>query len=283
MKELLLYMMLTTSAASCAKPNHNENLTLPAAVQKDVPYGTHPKQKLDIYLPAGRNSRHTKLMILIHGGGWSGGDKVDFNAHIMSLQKTLTDYAFATINYRLMSFTENKFPTQENDVQAAVQFLLNNKEHYQITDRVVLLGASAGAHLALLQAYKHSEMTRPEAVVSFFGPTDLIDMFNNPGLADVPYLLKIATGADPLQKAGAYKDSSPINYVTAQSSPTLLLHGGRDNLVPYRQSVLLKEKLETLNVPQQLVYYPNEAHGWIGNNMADSYSKIVAFLKKHVP
>ncbi|WP_315821076.1 alpha/beta hydrolase [Paraflavitalea speifideaquila] len=81
---------------------------------------------MDLYLPTNGNSSSTKLMILIHGGAWADGDKADFDEYITELQRRLPDYAFANINYRLYSSTgQNKFPAQEEDVKAAVGFLLN--------------------------------------------------------------------------------------------------------------------------------------------------------------
>src|SRR6218665_1017571 len=89
---------------------------LAASTQLNVAYGSDAAQKADIYLPANRSITSTKVMIMIHGGAWSGGDKTDFSQFVDTLKHRLPDYAIVNINYRLASGSNNLFPTQENDV-----------------------------------------------------------------------------------------------------------------------------------------------------------------------
>jgi acetyl esterase/lipase len=258
-------------------------LTLPSAVMLNVAYGTDPKQVMDIYLPAGRSSQSTRVMFLIHGGSWSGGDKNGFKAYIDSMKHRLTDYAFVNLNYRLVNSTQNKFPTQENDVKAAIAFVMNKTTDYHVSQNVVLLGASAGAHLALLQAYKYTDPVKVKAVVSFFGPSDFNYMYDNPVFPQVPQLLELLLGGSPVNNEAAYFQSSPINYVTAESCPTLIFQGGKDPLVHPKQSELLEEKLQKEGVVNKLVVYPNEGHGWKGSSLGDSFNKITTFLEENIP
>jgi acetyl esterase/lipase len=249
-----------------------------------VAYGSDPKQKMDIYLPANRSTEKTKLLIVIHGGAWNGGDKRDLTPYITELQKRLPDYAFANINYRLFNLNTgiNKFPVQENDVEAAIKFLTDKATEYKISEQTVLLGASAGGHLALLQGYKIARPEKIKAIISFFGPSDLIELYNHPRNPGIPFLLNALTGTTPSQNKAVYLQASPIHFVTAQSPPTLLLQGGRDMLVPENQPVLLRNKLKDLGVVHQYVYYPNEGHGWRGDNLLDSLDKVAAFLQKNL-
>ncbi len=114
------------------------------------------------------NGGSTKLMILIHGGAWADGDKADFDIYITELKRRLPDYAFANINYRLYTSNgQNKFPAQEEDVKAAVTFLMNKSGDYKYSKNFILLGASAGGHLALLQGYKYANLVNPKAIISF--------------------------------------------------------------------------------------------------------------------
>ena len=259
------------------------NNTLPETIH-NVAYGTDSKQKMDIYLPANRNTENTKLLIVIHGGGWNGGDKSELAPYISELQKRLPDYAFANINYRLFNLNSgtNKFPTQENDVKGAIEFLANKSGDYKISQTIALLGASAGGHLALLQGYKNASTEQVKAIISFFGPTDLTELYSHPSNPGVPFLLNAITGTTPTQNQDLYKQSSPINFVTAISPPTLLLQGGQDLFVPEAQSVHLKNKLQSLGVAHQYVFYPNEGHGWRGKNLSDSLDKIADFLRQHI-
>lgn len=273
-----LLLTLTLTFDSYRKPLPTN--IIPEETLNNVAYGTDPKQKMDVYLPANRNSDSTKLVIVIHGGGWNRGDKAELAPYISELQKRLPGYAFANINYRLFNFNSgsNKFPAQENDVKAAIEFLKTKSAEYKISPNIILLGASAGAHLALLQGYKNSDHGNVKAIISFFGPSDLTELYNNPGNPGIPLLLNALTGTNPSENKTLYQQSSPIYFVTAQSPPTLLLQGGRDVLVPENQSVLLKNKLQNLGVAHQYIYYPNEGHGWRGDNLLDSLDKIAAFL-----
>lgn len=255
---------------------------LPAETLTNVAYGEDPKQQMDIYLPEGRDTVSTKLMILLHGGGWTRGDKSEFNPYITALMERLPGYAFANINYRLFDGGLHKFPDQENDTKAAVEFLVSKSSEYGFSKNIVLVGASAGAHLALLQGYKNMGNNRPKAIVSFFGPTDLEHLYRNPGYAAVPFLLGSITGSTPDKNPEVYKSSSPIEYVDSQSPPTLLLHGGADNLVPAEQARLLNNKLKKLGVKHDLIIYPEAGHGWRGRNLEDSFNKIRAFLDANV-
>jgi len=246
----------------------------------NVSYGTNSQQKMDVYLPATRSTTTTKVMIMIHGGAWNSGDKTDFNEYVDSLKKREPTYAIFNINYRLANVSD-LFPAQELDVRAAVDFIYNKRQEYKISDKFVLVGASAGAHLALLQGYKYSTPVKPKAIIDFFGPTDLVDMYNNPPNALVQPLLVAVTGVTPTANT-LYTQSSPINFISSQSPPTMILHGGTDIVVAPSQSVLLNTRLQTAGVIHQYFFYPTEGHGWVGANLSDSFNKIQAFLAANV-
>ena len=283
----LLSVVIVSSVffLSCKKDTSSGNTTPPPVAEKtelNVAYGTDAAQKMDIYLPAGRSTATTKVIILIHGGGWTQGDKADFTTYVDTLKKRIPGYAIFNINYRLATCSANFFPTQENDVKAAIEFIYGKRNEYLISDKFVLLGASAGGHLSLLHAYKYNTPVKIKAVVDFFGPTDLVDMYNNPPNPLIPILLLQVTGGIPSTVPIMYQQSGPINYVTAQSPPTIILHGGVDVVVSYTQSVLLKNKLQSFGVVNQYVFYPTENHGWTGANLTDSFDKITAFLNTNV-
>ena len=257
--------------------------SVPALTLADVPYGPDPAQKMDIYLPAGRSTTETKVIILLHGGAWATGDKTDFSEYVDTLKRRIQDYAIFNVNYRLSTGISNLFPTQENDVKSAVEFIYSKRNEYKISDKYVLLGASAGAHLALLQGYKQNSPVKVKAIVDFFGPTDMVEVYNNPASSQVPSAtVALIVGATPGSNPTLYQQSSPINFVTAQSPPTIILQGGTDPLVSPSQSVALKTKLEAMGVAHQYVLYPTEGHGWYGSNLIDSFNKIYAFLATHV-
>ncbi|MFN2440637.1 MAG: prolyl oligopeptidase family serine peptidase, partial [Chitinophagaceae bacterium] len=98
------------------------------------------------------------------------------------------------------------------------------------------LGASAGAHLALLHAYKYSEPAKIQSVVSFFGPTDLISMYNSITNSYYQWAMQILVGGTPANNINAFTQSSPLFFANHKSCPTLLLHGAKDPIVPVSHS-----------------------------------------------
>ena len=279
MRKLSFLLFIILFILSCKKDEDEEQDL--SVTMINVSYGANAQQKMDVYLPANRNTSSTKVMIMIHGGGWNTGDKSDFDQYVDSLKKREPDYAIFNINYRLAN-PPDIFPAQEQDVKAAVEFIYNKRTEYGISDKFVLLGASAGAHLALLQGYKYTTPVKPKAIIDFFGPTDLVGMYNNPPNPLVQPLLNAVLGATPVTNNTIYTQSSPINFVSTQSPPTLILHGGTDFVVSPSQSGSLDTKLSASGVIYQYIFYPNEGHGWVGANLVDSFNKIEAFLATHV-
>ena len=278
MKKVTISLFIVIAImSSCNK----EPEGMKAVTMTNVLYGSSAQQNMDIYLPAERSTATTKVMILIHGGAWNSGDKADFTPYVDSMKRREPGYAIVNLNYRLAT-PPNLFPAQEQDVKAAIEFIYNKRTEYAISDKIVLIGASAGAHLALLQGYKYPTPVRPKAIIDLFGPTDLVDLYNNPPHPLVPALLAAAIGATPASNNTLYMQSSPVNFVSPQSPPTMILHGGADIVVPPAQSVLLKNKLTTAGVVNQYVFYPTEGHGWFNDTLADSFNKIQAFLAAHV-
>jgi dipeptidyl aminopeptidase/acylaminoacyl peptidase len=90
------------------------------------------------------------------------------------------------------------------------------------------------------------------------------------------------TGGTPATNNTLYTQSSPINFVSSQSPPTMILHGGIDIVVSPSQSVSLDTKMFISGVTHQYVFYHWEGHGWVGANLTDSFNKIQAFLAANV-
>lgn len=285
MRSILLAAAVSLLLFSCKKNVINDfpvPTGLPEKTELNVSYGSDAAQKMDIYLPGGRTTANTKVIIMIHGGGWTQGDKSELTAYVDTLKKRLPGYAIFNINYRLGTGSANFFPAQENDVKAAIDLIYSKRNEYVISDKYVLIGTSAGGHLCLLHAYKNTTPVKIKAVVDFFGPTDMADMYNNPPNPLVPLLMVQVTGGIPTSVPAIYSQATPLNYVTAQSPPTIILHGGVDIVVSYTQSVALKNKLASFGVVNQYVFYPTENHGWTGANLTDSFDKITAFINANV-
>ena len=166
-------------------------------------------------------------------------------------------------------------------MKAAVDFLVQKSTEYRISQKFVLLGASAGAHMALLQAYKYST-PKIKAVVDFFGPVDMVSLYNSANL-NTQFAMQILLSGTPVTNPSIYQQSSPINFIDAQDPPTIIFHGDMDVVVNVSQSTLLKNKLETLGIANQLTIYPGLEHDvWPPAIMNDSFDKIEKFIKANV-
>jgi len=282
----IAFILLNTSCSKSDTSNTPGSGSIAEKSMPDVAYGADVQQRMDIYLPANRSTATTKVLILVHGGAWITGDKSEFNAsYLDTIKKRLPDYAIFNLNYRLAAFpATNTFPTQELDIKAAVEFIYGNRASYLVGDKFVMMGASAGGHLSLLNAYKHTSVVKIKAVVDFFGPTDMTDMYNNPGSFTSESIKLLMDGATPTTNPTLYQQSSPITYATVASCPTIILQGGLDNLVnPTTQSLALSTKLTTAGAINQYVFYPNGIHGvWDAPTTTDAFNKIQAFLTTNV-
>jgi acetyl esterase/lipase len=283
----LIALSYFSTINSCNKGNkvgETKDSAVAKLDMKNVSYGSDTAQKLDVYLPAARNTTNTKVILFIHGGSWVGGDKSEFNDAIAAIHSKLPDYAIYNMNYRLLNNSASGLTDQMNDVKSALNFIDSHAEEYKINSNTIcLIGASAGAHLALLEAYKNNNEGKIKAVVDLFGPTDLKDLYSNhPVPQQVRYVLTSLLGKSLASGANIYQQASPVNFVSAQTVPTCIFHGTNDIIVPIAQSNALKAKLLANNVKVEMTSYASEGHGWFGKNLSDTYSKTVQFIKENV-
>ena len=277
-----LFFCFAITLLACKK---DSNTTATTATQiMDVAFGADPAQKMDVYLPADRTATSTPALVIIHGGGWVSGDKADMNAYILELRNRLPNYAFFNINYRLATITGfNLWPTAINDVNAAINFIQSKSAEYKFdANKLGLIGASAGAHLALLSGYQTNTGNRIKAIVDLFGPTDMFDLYNRPTDPNAPIFLNLFLLGTPTTNTAFYRSASPLYSVNASVPPTIIFHGGIDNTVPIRQSDSLNNRLTNAGVKKQYIIYPTESHGWVGINMLDTFNKITAFITENV-
>ncbi len=300
MKQILVYLLLLPVLFSCVKdddpfkPDEPDFDPVAAVTQLNVQYGTDRENVMDVYLPANRTTATTKVIILLHGGAWSQNDKSDqyFAPVVDSVRKRLPDWAVFNLNYRLAKLTgQNLFPSQEEDVKTAVKYIFDRRQSLGISDKWVIGGESAGGHLALLQAYKYNSPVKFKAVIDFYGPTDMTDLYRfyetiPDALDREASLLGLRTllGGTPTGNPQMYSNSSPINFVNAQSPPTIILQGELDDVVPMRQSEALRDKLASFGVTHEYVYHERQTHGWSDPVViTKSFDAIDTFLKANVP
>lgn len=291
-KKAIPSLLITTLLLACTKDdtgnnNNNNNSgssSLPERIIIDTSYGLHTRNKMDIYLPAKRDNK-TRLIVFIHGGAWVAGDKSDFNSYITQMRSKWPEAAIANINYRYASNTANiHYNEMMSDISSAVQFLVNNKTVFSISDTAAMVGASAGAHMAMLYTYAYNTDGKIRCVADIFGPSVLNDWdwYNSYNLwlgATAGEFIKTFAGAP--WNEDLYKSLSPYTRATAASKPTIIFHGTADVIVPLYQSQWLAARLNTLGVPNQYVEYALDGHGFNSTNTNDCLNKIVAFFKTH--
>jgi len=232
------------------------------------------RQMIDLYVPEGDRAEPWPLVCWIHGGAWAKGSKK--NAGQALILARLGKYAVASIGYRLTD--EVQWPAQIHDCKAAIRFLRANAKTYQLDpDKVMVWGGSAGAHLATMLGVTdekdglegkigpHEKVSsKVIAVVNFFGPSDLVSMdkqgssmnHNGPNSPEG----KLIGGAisENFEKA---KSASPLYFVSKGDAPILTVHGTKDRLVPYQQSVALDAAFEKVGVSSVMLTVEGAGHG----------------------
>jgi acetyl esterase/lipase len=259
----------------------------------------------DLYLPAAAG--RAPALIAVHGGGWQAGARGAFQFWGPYLAER--GYALFAISYRLAKKGEKMFPQAINDVLAAVQFLRANGGQFKIDpERIGLLGASAGAHLASLAALgggspvfkggypkdPHATVsTKVKALVGVYGVYDLVDMWQR-YLIQSPRENNIENflGAAPMDDPRLYFEASPINYATFANNQigVFLSVGTEDDLVnraAQTDAFLLRLKQAGFFVRTCIVQ--GAPHYWVGDPIAEegSYSgflapRLMRFLKERL-
>ncbi len=242
-------------------PDLVKPLPLPAVRFEERTFGNRNglQLTLDIYQPA---YEHPPLpgVIVVHGGDWQSAG----NAEFLALNAYLAgrDYVVAAINYRFAA--KWPFPDGRDDVLAAIAYLKVFGPQFGLDPtRLVLVGRSAGAQLALLAAYTANEPAIRGAI-SLYGPSDLRLEYEKPGWGgtiDTHHALESYLGGPPAKADDTYFAASPINFVTASSPATLLIHGERDAIVSINQSAQLDTKLQEAGVKHLFIRLPWATHG----------------------
>jgi acetyl esterase/lipase len=182
------------------------------------------------------------IVVQIYGGRWRNGAPSDFANFARWL--AAGGYVVFSIDYR--HSPRWRWPAHLDDVTTALAWINAHASEYGgDTSRVVLLGRSAGAHLALLAAYRAGPL-KVRGVVAYYAPVDLTDAYRHPPRPDpldIRAVEEAFIGGTPSSMADRYADASPISHVRTDLPPTLLVFGGRDNIVEARYGRRLRDSL----------------------------------------
>jgi acetyl esterase/lipase len=245
-----------------------------------VAYGDPPSQgaRLDLYRPQGEPpaGRGWPVLVAVHGGGWRGGGRSDYGRSLARLVRH--GVAIASIDYQLARPGRPGWPGNLNDVREAVRWVHRHSREFGIDpDRIGLIGASAGAHLALLAAMSEGPDRLPvKAVVDFYGPVDLEALAENGTDTEGP--LSLLFGSPPSRAHGLLREASPLRHVRAGIPAVLILHGDDDTHVPPEQSRALASELARAGVPHRFVVVRGARHGFGLEQPRDLVPDILTFL-----
>jgi len=260
-----------------------------ARLLTDIEYGRADGEslRLDASVPGGAGP--FSIAILVHGGGWSGGDKrgaekpgsgADISPWFAPL--TAARFTWFSINYRLAP--AHRWPACFEDVQTAIRWVKAHAAEYRGDPRrIALFGHSAGGQLVCLAAVQAQADTRVQAVVGFAPVTDFEQ--------ELPVRGGLSTSLQALhgrpkevtpEALALLRDTSPINHVKSGLPPFLLLHGDADKTVPYQQSLNFQARLKANGVTCDLMTIPGAPHRLTEWNQFDpTYSdRMVAWLRK---
>lgn len=224
----------------------------------DIPYGTDSLEKLDLFEPTSGTGSPAPVVLFVHGGGWSIGDKADYGW--VGAQLAGDGLLAAVVNYRLSPAVQH--PAHVQDVAKAIAWMVRNAAQYGgDPQRIYLVGHSAGAHLVSLAAldptYLNAEGLNASVIRGVVGIAgagyDLDAYYANTPLASI---FMPAFGKDPTQWAAA----APVRYIQPYAPPFLLAHDLNDTSAPVSSTQTFAAALAREGVPVQLELVPGEDH-----------------------
>lgn len=244
-------------------------------------------EKADLYLPPKfEEGKKYPGVLIIHGGGWSGGKRDA--AREINIGTTLASngYVCMSIDYLLHDAASAKpcWPQNLHDCKTAVRWLRANREKLHLDpDRIGVIGGSAGGHLSCLVGYTQAkdgldpagpyadQSCAVNCVVDLYGPVEFSER-------DVTPLRKTRAEAPQL-----YKAFTVLTYLDKNDPPTLILHGTADTTVPLSQSELLATSLQALGIEHQLVVVAGAPHTFhLQPKEKDLRPVVLEFFAKHL-
>lgn len=268
----LIFFLLT----ACDKSKINLGNNIGFNQEKNIHYGNNTEQVLDLYIPDTKFSGERDVFIMIHGGGWHGGNKSQLSLCMLSMMQKFPNHIFVNMNYRLASSTQYGITNQTDDIKSVTKFL---QERLRYTPKLILLGNSAGGHLSMLYAYHFDSDKEVKAVINIVGPADLSDE-SFKSYEDYSFVEKHLVDPKNLPYGtSAVNFVSPVHWITTASAPTLSYYGTTDRIVSLSQNKILDSVLNQNNVIHESYEFNGGHLDWDKlSNIAFLIDKIETFL-----
>ena len=256
-------------------------------IQPDITYGVANNYTLKLDMWQRKDVKDpAPTLIYYHGGGWIFGDRT--GATTMFLPYLEMGWNVINVEYRMASVS--LAPAAVEDCRCALRWAIRNAKQYNIDiNRIVLTGHSAGGHLSLITGMlpdgtgldnncDGDEKLKVAAIINWYGISDVASLLQGPDRKNYA-VMWLGSQPDPVPIA---KRVSPLTYVRPDLPPIISIHGDKDPVVPYEQSVRLHKALDEAKVPNQLVTIKGGGHGGFNDTeLEDAYGKIHAFLRAH--
>lgn len=256
-------------------------------IEKEVAYlGEDRAEKADLYLPPASveppEGRGFPAVVIIHGGGWSGGDKGAAREINIGTTLAKNGYIGMSINYLLANEAHPgpTWPQNLHDCKTAVRWLRANAERLRLDpEHIGAIGGSAGGHLAAMLALAGPELdppgegdTRIRCAVDLYGPVLWLEQ------RDITMFRKSRAEAPEL-----YRQASPLTHVDKDDPPVMILHGTADTTVAVADSEALAAALQAAGVEHHLEIIPDAPHSFhLEPKQRDLRPLVLGFFEKHL-
>ncbi|MER0440103.1 alpha/beta hydrolase [Emticicia sp. W12TSBA100-4] len=255
-----------------------EEIDIEYEVRKNEKYGDNELQNYDIYLPKNQPDK-VPVVVLLHGGGWSEGDKGFINPIVETLRQKRTKCAIVNTNYRLTFQQGITYREQLADIDSLLKKLQKDAKSLNIAPKFFLLGISAGGHLAMLYSYTSDDKNLVEVVGGIASPADLTSEQIRQGRMNSD-IIKLVGKPFSNETIGEYRSASPLFQMKKTSPATILFYGGSDTIVPPEQGEKMQKKLEELGDKHKYYFYPELYHEW--GKLPETLDIMLEFADKHL-
>lgn len=292
---LIVFAVATTSGVTAQETRRQDDASRKSQRSKYLETGGERKLevvyknisgrdlKLDLYYPTARRSEKCPVIVFTHGGGWTAGNryKAAIGSFAIVFERLVKQgFAIAPVTYRLAKKDSNVAMRDcVIDCKDAIRYLAKNGESLGIDPmRICVMGDSAGGHIAQMLLLASADQLpgdpflskvayRMAAGVSWYGPCDFEekDLFNYDDRAAFRDRFEariMGSDSGSKNKLTRYREVSPVNYLSKNSPPLLMIQGDKDTTIPVKHAYFMKEKSDAVNAPVELMIIKNAGHNW---------------------